>query len=67
MKHYFWLDNPTVFDYFFTFPLKMHNYIQYKPLNMITLGQTKIDNINRMITITGCFYLINFSEWEYEM
>jgi hypothetical protein len=28
-----------------------------RPLNVITLGQTKSDNINRMITITGCFYL----------
>ncbi len=28
-----------------------------KPLNVITLGQTKSDNINRMITITGCFFI----------
>jgi hypothetical protein len=34
--------------------------VQWKPLNVITLGQTKSDNINRMITITGCFYLVIF-------
>jgi hypothetical protein len=28
-------------------------YIQWKPLNVITLGQTEADNINWMITITG--------------
>ncbi len=35
---------------------EMKNYLmllQWKPLNVITLGQTKSDNINRMITITG--------------
>ncbi len=26
---------------------------------MITSGQTKSDNIKRMIAITGCFYLAN--------
>jgi hypothetical protein len=33
----------------------MHTDIQWKPLNVITLGQTKSDNINQMITITDCF------------
>ena len=32
--------------------------IQLKPLNVITLGQTKSDNINRMITITDHFYIV---------
>jgi hypothetical protein len=27
-------------------------YIQWKPLNVITLGQIKTDNIKRMITIS---------------
>ena len=27
-------------------------FIQYKPLNVITLGQRKSDNNNRMITLT---------------
>jgi hypothetical protein len=34
---------------------------------VITLGQIKSDNINRIITITDCFYLVSFSEWDYEM
>ena len=29
--------------------------VQRKPLNVITLGQTKSDHINRMITITDDF------------
>jgi hypothetical protein len=37
-----------------------------KPLNLITLGQTKSDNINRMITLTGCFYLVSISKWDNE-
>ncbi len=28
---------------------------------------TKSDNINRMITISGWFYLVGFSKWDYEM
>ena len=32
--------------------------IKWKTLNMITLEQAKSDNINRMITITGDFYLV---------
>ncbi len=40
--------------------------LQQKPLNVITLGQTKSDNINRMITITGCFYLVSFTKWDCE-
>jgi hypothetical protein len=47
--------------------LDIGNTIQWKPLNVITLGQTKSDNINRMITITGYFYLVSFSKWAYEM
>ncbi len=45
---------------------KTFNYT-VKPLNVITYGQTKSDNINQMITITGCFYLLSFSKWDYEM
>ena len=32
------------------------------PLSVITLGQTKSDNINRMITITDDVYLVIFSK-----
>ncbi len=31
--------------------------VQWKPLNVITLGRTLTDNINRMITITEETYL----------
>jgi hypothetical protein len=31
---------------------------QLKPLNVITLGQIKTDNINIMITLTGYFYTV---------
>ncbi len=31
---------------------------------MITLGQSKSDNINRMITVTGNVYKANFSKME---
>ena len=34
---------------------------------MITLGQTKSDYINQMITITDYFYLVIFSKWDVEM
>ncbi len=27
--------------------------LQWKPLNVITLGQRETDNINRMLTLTG--------------
>jgi hypothetical protein len=30
------------------------------------LGQNKSDNINRIITLTGCFYLVSTSKWDYE-
>jgi hypothetical protein len=30
------------------------------------LGQTKSDNINRMIALIGCFYLVSISKWDYE-
>jgi len=41
--------------------------LQLKPLNVITLDQTESDNSNRMITITGDFYLVIFSKWDFEM
>jgi len=31
--------------------------------NVITLGQTKSDNINRMIALTDDFYLVIFTAW----
>jgi hypothetical protein len=31
--------------------------LQWKPLNVITLGQMESDNINRMITITDCLLI----------
>ena len=40
---------------------------QWKPLNVITLGQTKTDKINRMMTITDVFYLVIYSKWDVEM
>jgi hypothetical protein len=44
--------------------------IQRKWLNVITVGQNEIDNINQMITITGHFYKIvyyNLVKWTYEV
>ncbi len=40
--------------------------LQWKPLNVISLGQTKSDNINRMISVTDCFYIVSFSKWDFE-
>jgi hypothetical protein len=31
------------------------------------LGQTKSENINRMITITGCFYIVSYIKWAFVM
>ncbi len=42
----------------YVFELKIHVLIQWKPLNVITLGHIKIENINRMITLTGDYYLV---------
>jgi len=36
--------------------------IEKKLFDVITLRQTKSDNINRMIVITGDFYLVIFSK-----
>ena len=41
--------------------------IQQKPLNVITLGHYKSDNINQMITITDGVYLVIFSKWDIEI
>jgi hypothetical protein len=38
--------------------LGMGTQIQWKPLNVILLGQMETDNINRMITISGYFYIV---------
>jgi hypothetical protein len=32
--------------------------LQWKPLNVITLGLMAADNINQMIMITGCFSIV---------
>jgi hypothetical protein len=35
-------------------------YLQWKPLNVITLGQNDTENVNRMITLTEqAFWLID--------
>ena len=41
--------------------------LKQMPLNVITVGQTKIDNINRMITITDDFNLLIFSKWDVQI
>ena len=38
--------------------------LQQKLLNVNTSGQTKIDKINQMITITGNFYKVIYSKWD---
>ena len=38
--------------------------IQWKPLNVITLGRIKSHNINWMITISEDFYLLIYSKWD---
>ncbi len=44
---------PPLFSHGFKRIFHTNNYIlQWKPLNVITLGQIKTDNINRMITIS---------------
>ena len=41
--------------------------IPWKALNVITSGQTKSDNISRMITIFDDFYWEIYSKWNFEM
>ncbi len=36
------------------FSLDFHFYIQWAPLNVITMGPKETDDINRMITIIEC-------------
>ena len=36
------------------------------PLNLIIFGQTKSDNINRMIIITDVFYFVIHCKWDFE-
>ena len=43
--------------------MKKYNSIVY----VITLGQTKVDKINQMKTITDYFYLIIYSKWDVEI
>ncbi len=35
-----------------SFEMKQNSIVQWKPLNVITLGQRESDNINQMITIS---------------
>jgi hypothetical protein len=44
--------------------LTQYIQVQWKPLNVITSGKSKSDNINRMITITDYFYLVVFNKWD---
>ncbi len=41
--------------------------VQWKPLNVITFGQIPSNNISRMIKITGCFYIVSYNKWDFEM
>jgi hypothetical protein len=50
----------------------MYHYgeLQWTPLNVITFGQSETDNIDRMITITGYFYIVAYNylvKWTYEV
>jgi len=38
--------------------------VQLKPLNVVTLGLTKSDNINELITITGNINLVTINKWD---
>ena len=38
--------------------LKISSLLQCPPLNRITLGQHKIDNINQMIQLTDVFWVL---------
>ena len=46
---------------------KVSYIMQWKSLNVITLGQTKSDNSYHMITITNDFYLVIFSNSDDEI
>ena len=47
--------------------IKLSFKLQQKQLNLITLGQKKSDNINRMITLTSDVCLVIFSKWDNDM
>ncbi len=47
-------------------PQIYNSNIQQMQLIVITIGQTESEEINRMITITGCFYLVSWNKWDYE-
>ncbi len=38
--------------------------LQWRPVNVITLGQTKSDNKKRMIKLIGYIHLLVFSKWD---
>ncbi len=60
--------SPIFYVRLFSYESFVHRFfVQWKPLYVITLGLTESDNINRMITITGCFHIVSFSKWEFEM
>jgi hypothetical protein len=47
--------------------LLMRYLLQWKMLNVFTLGNNKSDNINLPITRTDEIYLLLFSKWTLEM
>ncbi len=46
---------------------RIYSIVKKNPLYVITLCQTKSDNINRMITITDDFQLATLSKWDLSM
>ncbi len=56
------LTNKRFHEDFFQIKIAMTVLVQQKPLNMITLGQSKSDDINRMTTITDYFYSVVFDK-----
>ncbi len=45
--------------------LHSKNLNTVEPHDVITLGQIKTDNINRMISKSDCFYIVMYSKWTY--
>ncbi len=63
------IDQGKITNYIFLTPIVTRKAfvdlkLQQKPLNVITLGHTESDNINRMITLTGNFYLAVYNKWD---
>jgi hypothetical protein len=34
---------------------------------VFVLGRTKNDKLTKMLTITGCFYIVSFSKWYFQL